>query len=103
MGNFVIPPLGAKVYVPTDKRPYTVRARNDQFAVCTKPFAARKTVMYFVLDAVHGVRGTENLVFGFGAETDKDCAEMLARVTSGDTEVSHRNRVDWDIARVVVP
>ena len=50
-----------------------------------------------MLDAEHGVRGTENLIFGFGAETDEDCAEMLERVSDGTTEVSHRNRVPWDI------
>ncbi len=92
--SYVIPPLGAKIKAGTG-RPYTVRARNDQFAVCTRKHF--ETVMYFVLDAANGVRGTENLVFGFGAESDEDCAEMLERVTTGETEVSHRNRVDWDI------
>lgn len=91
----VIPPLGSRVYVPGEKRPFTVRARNDRFAVCTKPHF--KTVRYFVLDAENGVRGTENLIFCMGAETDAECEEMLARVTAGESEVSHRNRVPWDI------
>lgn len=90
-----IPSLGAKVYVARERRGYVVRARNERFAVCTKPHF--KTVLYFILDAVNGVRGTENLVFGFGAETDEDCEEMLERVSSGQTEVSHRNRVPWDV------
>ena len=92
------PPLGAKVYAKAYKRPLVVRARNDHFAVCTRP--AFGSVMYFVVDVVRGVRGTENLVFGFGAETDQECQEMLERLASGRTEVSYRNVVPLDIVRV---
>lgn len=95
------PPLGAKVYVAAYKRPFTVRARDERYAVCTRPFPPKKTVLYFVLDAKQGVRGTENLVFGVGAETDEQCAEMLARLAAGETEVSHRNVVHWDVIRCI--
>ena len=102
-GDFVIPPLGARVYVPREKRPYRVRARNDRFAVCTKPFNCHRsgpTVQYFILDAELGHRGPENLIFGLGAETDGQCLDMLDRVTSGASEVSHRHGVLWDVVRV---
>lgn len=92
------PPLGAKVYVPGERRGYLVRARDERFAVCTKRHF--ETVLYFILDAVAGIRGPENLIFGFGAETDEQCQEMLARVAAGETEISHRHRVPWDIAQV---
>jgi hypothetical protein len=95
-----IPPVGAKVWVRTDKRPYTVRARNEFFAVCTKPFNARRTVLHCILDARRGLRGPENLIFGMGAETDQQCAEMLARLTAGESEVSHRHCVEWDVVGV---
>ncbi len=93
------PPLGARVYVPGERRGYRVRARNDRYAVCTKPHF--KTVLYFILDIEKRVRGPENLVFGMGAETDEHCLEMLARVTSGETQISWRNRVPLDIVKVV--
>lgn len=32
-----------------------------------------------------------------GAETKEQCEEMLERLTQGETEVSHRNRVPLDI------
>jgi hypothetical protein len=89
------PRCGAKVYVTGERRAYTVRARDDRFAVCTRPHF--HTVRYFIADAKEGVRGPENLVFGMGAESDEECAEMLARVSSGETEVSWRYRVPWDI------
>lgn len=96
----VIPLVGALVWVEREKRPYRVRARNDRYAVCTKPFNARRTVLYCILDAVDGRRAPEDLIFGFGAETDEQCAEMLQRVTVGDSGLSRRHGVDWDVARV---
>lgn len=99
MKKYKIPKLGAKVRVPDEKRPFVVKARNNRFAVCTKPHF--HTVRYFVLDLKQRIRGTENLVFGMGAETTEQCEEMLERVTKGETEVSSRNFVPWDIE--VVP
>lgn len=96
----IIPPLGAKVYVPGERRGFVVRARNERYAICTKPYFS--TVRYFILDARQGIRGPENLVFGMGAETDEDCEAMLERLRAGETEVTHRNRVLWDIERVVI-
>ena len=102
-----VPPLGAKVFVEGEKRPYTVRVRSDRFAVCTKPFNPQRTVLYFILDAERGMRGPENLIFGMGAETTEDCQEMLERLESPDdpTEPSHRHSVEWtpNSIRVVLP
>ena len=88
---------GDLVRFRSEARPYRVRAANHRFAVCTKSFNPRRTVLYTVIDFNKGVRGTENLVFGFGTETDEQCVEMLERLTAGETEVSHRNRVSLDI------
>jgi siroheme synthase len=79
--------------------PYTVRASNTAFCVCTKPFAARKTVLYTIIDWEQNVRGAEDLVFGMGAETTQECEEMLERLTLGESEVSYRNRVELDIVK----
>ena len=95
----VIPPFGAKVFVEQEKRPYVVRARNSDFAVCTKPFNLRHTVLYCILDRRRKWRGPENLIFGFGAETNAQCEAMLSRLTTGQTEVSRRYYVPWDVVR----
>lgn len=89
-----IPQCGEKVHVKGGEE-FTVRARNERFAICTMPRSG--TVMYFIADAEQGIRGPENLVFGMGAETDEECAEMLCRVASGETEISSRYRVPWDL------
>ena len=85
--------VGDKVWFAEEKRPYRIRAMGERYAVCTKSFNPRHTVLYTVIDIVEQVRGTENLVFCMGAETDKQCEEMLERLEDGKTEVSHRNRI----------
>lgn len=111
-------PVGTKLWVAARRRKertaYVVQASNVAFAVCTKPlnmirrkgggkYEHSRTVLYTVIDWRAQVRGTENLIFGFGAETKKQCEEMLKRLTEGDSEVSHRNRVPLEIVRVEFP
>ena len=63
-------------------------------------------MLYTVLDIAQGVRGTENLIFGMGAETDEDCEDMIKRLSGQNanlgfqTEVSHRNRIPINVVRV---
>lgn len=91
--------VGDKVRFAEEKQAYTIQARGSRYLVCTKPFNPKRTVLYTVIDLEEKVRGTENLVFGAGAETREDCEEMLMRLEGRDTElgwateVSHRNRI----------
>ena len=105
--------VGAKIKFPNEKKRYTVRASNRFFSVCTKPQnlvtrkgksgTVEKTVLYTIIDWVHKIRGTENLVFSAGAETDKECEEMLDRLTKNRTQISHRNWVNLDIESYIPP
>jgi len=92
---------GQKVYVKAEKKPYKVRACDGRFAICTKPFNPQKTVQYFIIDKEKNVRGTENLIFGMGFGTDKECNEALDRLQKRESEVSYSNVVPLDIVRVV--
>lgn len=89
--------VGDKVYVPKEKRPYRVRARDERFIICTKPYNPQRTVRYFIVDLKEKVRGPDNMVFCSGYETDEDCAERLKELQSGEIEVSCRRHVDLDI------
>lgn len=91
--------VGAKVWFDNEKCPYTVRASNVAFCVCTKPFAAQKTVLYTIIDWERGVRGPEDLIFGLGAETPRQCREMLGRLTTGESEISYRNNREIRIVK----
>jgi hypothetical protein len=93
--------VGSKVKFTEEKQAYTVRASNIAFAICTKPFNAQKTVLYTIIDWMNNRRGTENLVFGRGVETDEECQEMLERLTQGDSAVSERNNIPLKITKLV--
>lgn len=92
-------PVGSKIWFRGEKQGYTVRTSNVAFCILTKPFNARKTVLYTIIDWESQVRGVENLVFGAGAETDEQCQEMLKRLTEGETEISSRNYTLIDIVK----
>lgn len=91
---------GDKIKFEEEKQLYTVRSVNNRFAICTKPFNLKKTVIYTIIDFKKQVRGTENLIFSQGAETDQQCRRMLKRLTKGETEISHRNNIPLNIENI---
>jgi len=95
--------VGAKIWFRGEKQGYTVKASNVAFCVLTKPFNAKKTVLYTIIDWESHIRGAENLIFGMGAETTEQCEEMLERLTTGESEVSGRNYCDLDIVKYKNP
>ncbi len=92
---------GDRIYFPGEKKPYKVRASNNKFAICTKPFNLKNTVLYTIIDKKNNIRGTENLIFCMGFESDEDCIEALERLTTKETEISHRNFVELRINKIV--
>jgi hypothetical protein len=91
---------GDKVWFAEEKQGYTVRACNDRYAVCTKPFNPKRTVLYSIVDLKEDIRGRENLIFCMGFETDQLCNEALQRLISGESEVSHRHHIELKIIKV---
>lgn len=90
---------GQRIYFAEEKKPYTVIAHNERYAVCTKPYNLKKTKFYTIIDLKAEIRGPENLVFGMGANDFKECDEMLTRITTGETEISHRHRITLRIKK----
>ena len=93
--------VGSKIKFLSEKQRYTVQASNRFYSVCTKPFNAKKTVIYTVIDWYNQIRGTENLVFGMGAETKEQCEEMLDRLTNAESDVSSRHWQQLDIEKFI--
>lgn len=93
-------PVGGRVWFVEDKRPYTVQARNDRFLVCTKPFAAKNTVLYTVVDLDEEARGTDGFVFGLGYETRADCEDALNTIVEHGEGITRRNRVSLNVSKV---
>ena len=87
---------GDKVVLPGEKRPYTVRCRDDRFIICTKPMNLRHTVLYFIVDLKLKLRGPDNMIFCSGYETDDQCEARLKELQEGLIEVSRRRSVPLD-------
>jgi hypothetical protein len=70
--------VGTKVKFASESQRYTVQAvtRGGRFAILTKPFNVRHTVLYSVVDFDRGVRGRDNY-YGLGYETPEDIAAAL--------------------------
>ena len=87
---------GDPVYIRNEVRPYRVKCRDERFIICTKPFNPQRTVMYFIADLERWERGTDNMIFCSGYETQEQCEERLKELQTGWIEVSHRNCVPLD-------
>lgn len=86
---------GDKVWFFGEKQGYTVQAASDngRYAVCTKPFNARKTVLYCVVDFTEKVRGVDNTIGNSYGYTTKTACKVACRLfTFGYLEFSHRRR-----------
>lgn len=102
--------VGDKIYFAEEKRPYTIRACDKRFLICTKPLNLKqKTVIYTIVDLVEGIRGTDNYSIGWcDYYKTEDCKEMLKELqetynkNDGEqwlkgTFISHRNRINLNI------
>ena len=89
--------IGDKVYIPNHKRPFKVRARDDRYIICTKPFNAKHTVIYFIIDLVDKWRAPDNMIFCAGYETDEDCQNRLQQLQNGEIELSRRRGIPLDV------
>lgn len=88
---------GMKIKFKSEKQKYTVRCASKRYAICTKPFNARQTVLYTIVDQWQQLRSPEDLVFGAGAETDEQCYEMLIRILDNQSGLSRRHELKLDI------
>lgn len=91
--------VGDRIKFKEEKQRYTIQACDERFLICTKPFNARKTVLYTIADLKKQIRGTENLIFCMGFETRELCQEALERLQKGESEVSYRNRIPLNIEK----
>ena len=105
--------VGDKIRFAEEKRPYVVRACDERFLVCTKPFNLRpKTVMYTIVDLVEGIRGTDGYAIGpYDYYEQEDCDAYLkelqqsAKYADEDgvihiiegAHISYRNRIELNI------
>ena len=85
--------VGDRVWFVEERLAYTVQAvsPDGRWVAATKPFAARRTVLYTVIDRDRQVRGRDDH-FGLGYETREACEAAIARFADGSVEHSRRHR-----------
>lgn len=89
--------VGDKVYVPNEKYPYRVRARDDRYIICTKPYNLQRTVLYFIVDLVDKWRAPDDRLFCMGYESDEHCKARLKELQEGTIKLSVRRGTPLDI------
>lgn len=89
--------IGDRVFVPKEIKPYHVRARDDRYIICTKPFNLKRTVLYFIVDLEKKWRAPDDRIFCFGYETAEQCQNRLKDLQSGRIELSIRRGLHLDI------
>ena len=94
---YVLPRVGQKVYFAEEKRPYTIKACDDRFLICTKPYNLRKnTVLYTIVDIVEGIRGTDGYSLGpYDYTTTEDCEAFLKELQEGE-KIRERNKIAFN-------
>ena len=89
--------VGDTVYIPEHKRPFRVKARDDRYIICTKPYNPKHTVIYFIIDLQDKWRAPDDRIFCSGYETDDDCKERLEELQLGEISLSIRRGIPLDI------
>jgi hypothetical protein len=84
---------GDRLRFAEERNSYTVQAVSvdGRWAVCTKPFKARGTVLYSIVDFDADVRGVDDRVFSAGYETAGQCEEAVTDLSSGEMALSRRH------------
>ncbi len=84
-----------KVKMNNEVQRYTVQAFDSRYVVCTKPFNARRTYLYFVADLETEQRGPCNWPWGLPfveeLNTPEGAQKLLDMFNSGEATHSRRN------------
>jgi len=92
---------GDKIKFQGEGQRYTVRAvsADGRWAICTKPFNLKHTVLYAIVDFKEAVRGPDDFR-GLGYETPEQITNAMAMLEAGEAQVSARSDLRLDIERI---
>lgn len=98
--------VGDKIKFKSEKQRYTVQACDDRFVIATKPFNARKTFLYTIIDLKEKIRGADDWHCKHEYNIPEEARLGLIGLNNNglydiqSIQISHRNRVKLDIERV---
>lgn len=90
--------VGEKIKFKSEKQRYTVVGADSRYLICTKPFNARKTYLYTIVDLVEKERGPDHWLFGkYDLRKVDEVTECLIDLNSGECRLSSRRSIPLDI------
>lgn len=92
--------VGMKIKFAEEVQRYTIQACDERFIIATKPFNARKTFLYVIVDLKDRLRGADNWYCKYDYQDRQESEEALKELQSGVMEVSYRNRIELKIERI---
>ena len=97
--------VGDRVTFSGEVKSYKVRAvsPDERYAICTKPFNLKKTVIYSIIDFEENRRASDDRIFCSGYETDDDVAERMNELVSGKLALSRRHSCPLHIVKIKHP
>lgn len=81
--------LGEKIRFAEDRKPYTVKAISERFAILTRPVKHKgeKTVLYTIVDIEEMIRGPNDWVLNpYDYKTDEGIAECMTHLNKAEGE-----------------
>lgn len=94
--------VGSRIWFEGESQPYRVRARDERYIICTKPFNLKKTVLYSVIDLEEMRRGPDNNIFCCGYETEDQIEANMKEFRERTLEVSRRRGIDLAVNAVTI-
>ncbi len=82
--------VGDKIKFKSEKQRYTITACDERFVIATKPFNARKTYIYTIIDLKENERSSDNYYCKFDYTDPKEAQEAL-RLLNETVKAMDRN------------
>jgi len=90
--------VGRKIKFQAEKQRYTIIGKTDRYLICIKPFNARRTYMYTIVDLVEQERGPDHWLLGnYCYEDTEDVVRCLKDLVSGECKLSPRRSIPLDL------
>jgi len=81
--------VGDKIKFAEHKRPFTIKACNDRWLICTKPFNPKKTFIYTIVDLLNNLRGPDNYYCKFDYDNIEQANLALIELDTPISEDSY--------------
>jgi len=93
-----------KILFKDEPHPFIVKSNKGRYAICTKPYNPKKTVIYTIVDFDKDIRSTvSNVLSPYDFNTQEDIDKCMEDLFSGKTYLSLRNQIKLEIEDIILP